>query len=240
MQTTAVIFPNEIQQTLAANQNQVSQLTLKDGTILKITPKTNLLSQNNFILRDKVTLIKRKHKNENLQKNTNDDGVHNHHQDGMGSFGQHFKTEYSPVCPDCTDGPGGVIKQRQNYILYVSKNVTEENLSNKRKKICNYENQQTNYQGNIIINKYDPNTQNKGEKVISRGYIEVNEIPTIKPNIRLRNQQITNNEMVCPDCTQAQNGENLCPDCNVDDENINEEKVTTTVKVLVPDNENYQ
>ena len=42
-------------------------------------------------------------------------------------------------------------------------------------------------------------------------------------------------EMVCPDCTEAQNGENLCPECNDD-----EEKVTTTVKVLVPDNENCQ
>ena len=240
MQTAAVIFPNEIKQTLAANQDQVSQLTLKDGTILKITPKTNLLNQNNFILKDKVTLIKRKNQNENLQKNLNDEGVHNHHQDGIGSFGQHFKTEYSPVCPDCTDGPGGVIKQRQNYILYVSKNVTEENLSNKRKKNCNYQNQKSDYQGNILINQYGSNTQNKGEKVISRGYIEVNDVPIIKPNIRLRNEQIPNREMVCPDCTQAQNGENLCPECNADEENINEEKVTTTVKVLVPDNENYQ
>ena len=34
---------------------------------------------------------------------------------------------------------------------------------------------------------------------------------------------------------EAQNGENLCPECNDD-----EEKVTTTVKVLVPDNENCQ
>ena len=237
MQASGVIFPNEIPQTLAGNQDKISQLTLKDGTILKISPKTNELNQNNFILRDKISLIKRKHKIENIKKNSNDKGLHNHHQDGLGSFGQHFKTEYSQVCPDCADAPGGVIKKRQNYVLYVSKNVTEKNLSNKKKKICNYQNQQNNYQKNILINQYYPitNTQNKEGNVISEGYIEVNDVPVMKPNIRLRSEQNQTLEMVCPDCTEAQNGENLCPECNDD-----EEKVTTTVKVLVPDNENCQ
>ncbi len=61
----------------------------------------------------------------------------------------------------------------------------------------------------------------------------------MKPNIRLRNEQNPTGEMVYHDCSETQNWGNLCPESNTDEENINIEIVTTTVKVLVPDNENY-
>lgn len=235
------ISPNEIHQTIASNQ--VTELKLKDGTILKIAPKTGQSAQQNFILKDKVNLIKRKNKkqNENVQKNFNDQEIHNHHKDGLGSFGQHFITEYSQFCPDCTEGPGGIVKRRQNYVLYVSKNVTEGNLS-KKKKNCGYQiNQNSQYKQNIQTAQ---NYQQEGEKIISQGYIDVTDVPIFEPKIRLRNEQ-----GICPDCSQAEKGlnviqenegeENICPECEQGD-NINGEKITTTVKVLVPDNDKNQ
>lgn len=235
------ISRSEIHQTIASNQ--VTELQLKDGTILKITPGIDQSIQQNYLLKAKVNLIKRKHKNqtENVQKNLNDQGIHNHHKDGLGSFGQHFKTEYGQFCPDCTEGPGGIVKRRQNYVLYVSKNVTEANLS-KKKKNCDYEvNQNAQYQQPIQIGQ---NYQKTGEKVISQGYVDVNDVPIFEPKIRLRSEQ-----GMCPDCCQAEKGlnaipenaveENLCPECNAEQvDNINVEKITTTVKVLVPENDN--
>ena len=236
------ISPSEIHQTIATNQ--VTELQLKDGTILKISPKTEQSTQQNFILKEKVNLIKRKNKkqNENIQKNLNDQGIHNHHKDGLGSFGQHFKTEYGQFCPDCIEGPGGIVKRRQNYLLYVSKNVTEGNLS-KKKKNCDYQiNQNVQYQQKIQIGQ---NYQKKGEKIISQGYVDVNDVPIFEPKIRLRSEQ-----RICPDCCQAEKGlntiqenieENLCPECNAEQvDNINGEKITTTVKVMVPDNDKLQ
>ena len=237
------ISPSEIHQTIATNQ--VTELQLKDGTILKISPKTEQSTQQNFILKEKVNLIKRKNKNqnENVQKNLNDQGIHNHHKDGLGSFGQHFKTEYGQFCPDCIEGPGGIVKRRQNYLLYVSKNVTEGNLS-KKKKNCDYQiNQNAQYQQKIQIGQ---NYQKKGEKIISQGYVDVNDVPILEPKIRLRSEQ-----GICPDCCQAEKGLNtiqendveeyLCPECNAEQvDNTNEEKITTTVKVLVPDNGKLQ
>jgi len=236
------ISPSEIHQTIATNQ--VTELQLKDGTILKISPKTEQSTQQNFILKEKVNLIKRKNKkqNENIQKNLNDQGIHNHHKDGLGSFGQHFKTEYGQFCPDCIEGPGGIVKRRQNYLLYVSKNVTEGNLS-KKKKNCDYQiNQNAQYQQKIQIGQ---NYQKKGEKIISQGYVDVNDVPIFEPKIRLRSEQ-----RICPDCCQAEKGlntiqenieENLCPECNAEQvDNINGEKITTTVKVMVPDNDKLQ
>ena len=103
MASLQTISQNEIYQTIATNQ--VSEIKLKDGSIMKIATKTSK-------------------SNQNVKNNER----HNHHQDGIGSFGQHFKTEYSRVCPDCVDDTGAIIKKRQNYVLYVSKNVTEENI----------------------------------------------------------------------------------------------------------------
>ena len=237
------ISPAEIHQTIASNQ--VTELKLKDGTILKISPNKVQSTPQNFILNKKVNLIKRKIKNQNetVQKNLNDKGIHNHHKDGLGSFGQHFITEYSGFCPDCTEGPGGIVKIRQNYVLYVSKNVTEANLS-KKKKNCDYQiSQNGQNKQNIQISQ---NHQKNGTKIISRGYIDVNEVPVFEPKIRLRNEK-----GICPDCCQTEKRlnviqknageENLCPECNDEQrENINGEKVTTTIKVLVPDNDKLQ
>ena len=236
------ISPAQIHQTIESSQ--VTELRLKDGTILKITPKTGQTTQQNFILKDKVNLIKRKNnkQKENIQKNLNEQGIHNHHKDGLGSFGQHFITEYGEFCPDCTEGPGGIIKRRQNYILYVSKNVTEENLS-KKKKDCGYQINQNHQYQQIQIGQ---NYQQKGGKIISQGYIDVNDVPVFEPKIRLRNEQ-----RICPDCCQAEKRlnaiqenveqEKLCPECDAKQvDNINGEKVTTTVKVLVPDNDKLQ
>ena len=243
MESSQEILPEEIHQTIA--NNQISHITLKDGTILKIS-ESNQLTQNNQIIKDKTSLINRrknKDKKENEQKNANDKGIHNHYKDSIGSFGQHFQTEYSQVCPDCTEGPGGIIKQRKNYVLYASKNITEANISKKHKNNCDHQVQQkTSNQENIqIVN--ERNVKNKGEKVISRGTVEVNDKPVIEPKTILRNER--GEEKVCPECSEAekiqnnqlnQGGEYLCPECE-QEENINEEKITTTVKVLVPDNE---
>ena len=237
------ISPTEVHQTIGSNQ--VTELKLKDGAILKISPKTGQSAQRNFILKAKVNLIKRKNKiqNENVLKNLNAQGIHNHLKDGLGSFGQHFITEYSQFCPDCTEGPGGIVKRRQNYVLYVSKNVTEGNLS-KKKKNCDYQiKQNTQYHQNIQIVQ---NYQQKGEKIISQGFIDVNEIPVTEPKIRLRKEQ-----KICQDCSKAEKGlnafqenvgeENVCPKCSAEKgDNINGEKITTTVKVLVPDNDKLQ
>ena len=136
MESSQEILPEEIHQTIA--NNQISHITLKDGTILEIS-ESDQLAQNNQIIKDKTSLINRrknKDKKENEQKNANDKGIHNHYKDSIGSFGQHFQTEYSQVCPDCTEGPGGIIKQRKNYVLYVSKNITEANISKKHKIIA--------------------------------------------------------------------------------------------------------
>ena len=243
MESSQEILPDEIHQTIA--NNQISHITLKDGTILRIS-ESNQLAQNNQIIKDKTSLINRrknKNKKENEQKNTNDKEIHNHYKDSIGSFGQHFQTEYSPVCPDCTEGPGGIIKQRKNYVLYVSKNITEANISKNHKNNCDHQvEQKTSNQENIQIVQ-ERNVQNKGEKVISQGTVEVNDVPVIEPKTILRNEQ--GEEKLCPECSEVEKiqnnkqnrkGEYLCPECE-QEENINEEKITTTVKVLVPDNE---
>ena len=232
MESSIEILPEEIHQTIA--NNQVSQINLKDGTILTISESNNL-AQNNLNLKGKTSLINRKkNKKENGQKNSNDKSIHNHYKGDIGSFGQHFQTEYSQVCPDCMEGPGGIIKRRKNYVLYVSKNITEANISKRHNKNCDYKMQQHTNQENIQIVQ---NVRNKGEKVISQGYVEVNDVPVFEPKPKLRNEQVGDyNVDKIQNNQQNQGGEYLCPECEQED-NINEEKITTTVKVLVPDNE---
>ena len=215
--------PNDIFQTIATNQ--ISEVKLKDGTIMKISPNTGNSSHNNYNLNY--------NNYENTYKNKE---RHNHHQDGIGSFGQHFKTEYSQICPDCIDG-AGVLKQRQNYVLYVSKNVTEENISKKNK--CDNQMQQQTYPRNNV--KIVPQKRRLfpkkggmggkgGGRVISQGYVDYNGKPVLEPKIRLRNKQ--NNYAYN---YQQNNGVyNLCQECNAEEE-ANEEKITKTVKVLVPE-----
>ena len=216
----ATISQNEIFQTIATNQ--ISELKLKDGTIMKISQNPGNSSYNNYNL------------NYNPYANSE---KHNHHNDGIGSFGQHFKTEYSQICPDCMDG-AGVIKQRQNYVLYVSKNVTEENIS-KRNKYNNQIQQQTYPRNNVKIVPQKRRLFPKkggmggnGGRVISQGYVDYNEMPVLQPKIKLRN--IQNNYTYN---YQQNNGiSNLCQECTTEEE-ANDEKITKTVKVLVPEYE---
>ena len=204
MSYAQTISPDEIYQTIAANE--ISKPELKDGTILKINP--NLKGKDN--------------------QKMNGQERHNHHQDGIGSFGQHFKTEYSSVCPGCISGPGAIIKKRQNYVLYVSKNVTEANISKNKDKCNNPAQQQGIYgSGNLNIvpkkRKIIPKKGGNGGRIISQGYVDYNQVPVLEPKIKLRNEQNAY-------------GYNLCPDCVIEEEG-NEEKVTTTVQVLVPENQ---
>ena len=220
MASLQTISQNEVYQTIATNQ--ISELKLKDGTIMKIAPKTGKTSQANNILN-----------NQNLKNNER----HNHHQDGIGSFGQHFKTEYSRVCPDCIDDTGAIIKKRQNYVLYVSKNVTEENISKNKNKCNNQTQQKGNGSENIKIvpqkRKLIPKKKGgNGGRVISQGYVDYNQMPVIEPKIKLRNEQ----NVYGYNYQQNYGGFNLCPECDTEEE-ANEEKITTTVKVLVPENE---
>ena len=235
METIQTILPNQVHQALLSNQ--ISELKLKDGTILKITPKLNLLNKKNIILPGKgsrSTLIKSQYFQQNC----------NHHKDGLGAFGQHFKTEYIQICPDCTE-VGGIIKRRKNYVLYVSKNITEENISKNKNK--NYSQNKVHIREKIPIYrnyiKKNYNQQNEG-KILWQGTIECNEEPIIEPKIKLKNEQNKYKKDVCPECTEVQKlqafnqgnqyqlKESLCPDCFNEEQ---EEKITTTVKVLVPD-----
>ena len=217
----SAISQNEIFQAIATNQ--ISELKLKDGTIMKVMPETGNSSQNSYNL--------------NYTQTFQNKEQHNHHQDGIGSFGQHFKTEYSQVCPDCMNG-AGVLKQRQNYVLYVSKNVTEENISQKKK--CN---NQINYQSfgreNVKIVPQKRRLFPKkggmgvnGGRVISQGYVDYNEMPVLQPRIKLRSGQ-NNNEY---NNQQNYRVNNLCQECDTEEE-ANDEKITTTTKVLVPEND---
>ena len=241
MASVPTISPNEIPPTL--ENNQIKEMTLRDGTIIKISPNSIPSNQNNLSGKN-ITLINKKKKlTKKMQKNS-DKKVHNHHRDGLGTFGQHFKTQYSQVCLDCIEGPGGVLKQRKNYILYVSKNFTEEDVSKKRKDKNNYQMyQQMPIQGNIEIQQYQKvQTNAQNEKIISQGQIDCNGVPIIETKPKLRSEQ---NEVLCPECCEEERknlqnkNNNLCPECvNEQEENINGEKITTTVKVLVPENEN--
>ena len=68
-------------------------------------------------------------------------------------------------------------------------------------------------------------------------------MPEPKPKLRKELNRYQKNVNICPECAegekvqnvnqqQAQVGDNLCPDCYNEEQ---EEKITTTVKVLVPD-----
>ena len=238
MTSVPTISSNEIHQTL--ENNQITEMTLKDGTIIKISPNSIPSNQNN-LLGNEITLINKKKKITKKQQEKSGKKNHNHHRDGLGTFGQHFQTQYSQLCLDCTEGPGGIVKQRKNYILYVSKNVTEEDLAKKRKDKDNYQMyQQMPIQGNIEIQQYQKKSQS--EKIISQGQVDCNGVPIIEPKPKLRREK---NEVLCPECCEEERknlqkkNNNLCPECvNEQEENINGEKVTTTVKVLVPENEN--
>lgn len=110
MESTQIIFPNQISEVLSSNN--ISQIQLKDGTIFQVNQIDNQnLKENQIELEEER---------------------HNHHKGGIGYFGQHFKTEYGKLCPDCSNF-GGIVKKRKNYVLYVSKNCTEGDIALKHK-----------------------------------------------------------------------------------------------------------
>ena len=132
---------------------------------------------------------------QNLQKNNeslkyNYNNFQSKHKDGIGLFGQYYKTEYTTDHQGDKNVKGGVIKKRHNYVLYVSTKDKESNFGSKNWK-----------QQNASMGKNESEQKNK----------ELNEN---------KDEGIKNGE-----------------EC-VDDENENEEKITKTVKVYVPEDDN--
>ena len=124
MESNQVILPTQIREILGSND--ISQILLKDGTILRITgsPEPKNISQN-----PEQEILENKAEENELEE---EHEGHNHHKGGFGYFGQHFKTEYNELCPDCMNG-GGVIKKRKNYVLYVSNNCSGNDVALKHK-----------------------------------------------------------------------------------------------------------
>ena len=121
MELNQMIFPNQVREVLSSNE--VSQIQLKDGTIIRIN-EPNVPNYNTF----KETKL-----NEVELEEEQAEKGHNHHKGEFGYFGHHFKTEYNELCPDCLSCGGGVVKKRKNYVLYVSKNCTESDVALKHK-----------------------------------------------------------------------------------------------------------
>ena len=230
MESNIEITPNEISQTIA--NKEVSQILLKDGTILKVTQNIQGQNQNNYILLNPISQSPQDQdfyqqnniiigQNEQILKENGKQHIQ-HHRDGIGAFGQHFKTEYNDICGDCIT-ENGVLKQRKNYVLYISKNCTEKNISRKNKFKTNATNNQN--QINDMLQYQGEN----GEKVISQGYFECDDVPILEPKVRLRNEQNIDYrypeysqeqvqninqciENLCPECS----GEELCPNCSAE------------------------
>jgi hypothetical protein len=250
MESIQSITTNEVPQALATNQ--VTEILLKDGTVLKLAGNSNSNSQEKYILRhpgkDGTFVQNQAITTENNTQQPRavvlgDKAKQHHHnfKDGnLGAFGQHYRTEYNDVCTHLLKAKGK-LKQRKNYVLYVSKNCTEENnISRKNRRRDNPQKKaQPNLQNNIP--QYQPGP---GEKVVSTGYVECYDVPVIPPQVRLRNEQ--NKKDLCPDCQNEvlvnQNEQNLNPVAAEDmvegegEEDMNQEKLTTTVQVLVPEN----
>ena len=132
-----MILPTQVREVLSSNE--ISQIQLKDGTILRITdsniPQYNIASQ-------EVQQTSSMNSVEFEEK----EGGHNHHKAGIGYFGHHFKTQYyNNLCADCMIG-GGVVKKRKNYVLYVSKNCSENDVALKHKLRKSEKQQQQNNQ----------------------------------------------------------------------------------------------
>ena len=150
-----MILPTQIREVLSSNQ--ISQIQLKDGTIIRITdsniPQYNIQSQ-------EVQQSSSMNSVELEEK----EGGHNHHKGGMGYFGHHFKTQYyNTLCADCMTG-GGVVKKRKNYVLYVSKNCSENDVALKHK-LRKSEKQQEQQQNNQVIQEQEQIKENIQEQI---------------------------------------------------------------------------
>ena len=147
-----MILPTQIREVLSSNS--ISQIQLKDGTIMRIIdsniPQYNTTSQE--IQQSSMNSVEFEEK----------EGRHDHHKGGIGYFGHHFKTQYyNNYCADCMIG-GGVIKKRKNYVLYVSKNCTENDVALKHKSRKSEKQQQKNQ---IIQEQIKENIQEQIEQI---------------------------------------------------------------------------
>ena len=248
MESVQSITTNEVPQALASNQ--VTEILLKDGTVLKLAGNSNKNSQEKYILRhpgkgstlaqNQIVTTENSTEQTKVVLNRAKPHYHNFKDGNMGAFGQHYRTEYNDVCTHSLNAKGK-LKQRQNYVLYVSKNCTEENnISRKNRRRPNPQKKAAPKKQNNIP-QYQPGP---GERVVSTGYVECYDVPVIPPKIRLRNEQ--KKEDLCPNCQNEvqvnQYEQNLNPVPAEDmvegegEDDMNQEKLTTTVQVLVPEN----
>lgn len=95
------------------HNDHISQIHLKDGTQIIITEEEQ--------------------KQEEPEGYCTCEDHHHHERDGPGAFGQHYETTYSDPCPNEQNIGEGVLKQRDNYVFYISKNVKEPNNIEKLK-----------------------------------------------------------------------------------------------------------
>ncbi len=249
MESIQSIPVNEVPQKLATNQ--VTEIQLKDGTVLKLAGNSNRNSQEKYILRHPgkdSTYVQKPLVTTGTEQSRavltmgvkSKHHVNNFKDANMGAFGQYYKTEYNDVCTHLLKAKGK-LKQRKNYVLYVSKNCTEENniTRKNRRRPDPQKKPKTKIQNNIP--QYQPGP---GEKIVSTGYIECDDVPVFAPKIRLRNEQ--NKGDLCPDCQNEvlvnqyeQNLEPVAAEYMAEgegEEDLNQEKLTTTVQVLVPEN----
>ena len=160
------------------DQSKIASIKLKDGTTIQLNnhlfSPQKLPSQkyhqfqskffagnNNNYYQQPKNFFSGKQNNYKTSKEENDH--HFHHKDGFGSFGQHFKTIYNEQ--RCIDGKGDIVKARQNYVLYVSNNLSENNIG--KKKCQNYirSSQKQPYEKNELINiNLKSNNENENNK----------------------------------------------------------------------------
>ena len=146
MEYNQTISPMKMSEFLASRE--ITQIKLKDGTILNIND-----SNNKKLYEENTEEIDENQMNEEIEIEEKE--RHNHYKEGKGYFGQHFKTEYSELCPDWVSG-GSIIKRRNNYVLYVSKNCSGNDvaLKKKQKKKEEVTNEIVNEQINRKINEH--------------------------------------------------------------------------------------
>ena len=233
-----MILPTQIREVLSSNE--ISQIQLKDGTIIRITdsniPQYNIASQ-------EVQQSSSMNSVELEEK----EGGHNHHK-GMGYFGHHFKTQYyNNLCADCMTG-GGVVKKRKNYVLYVSKNCTENDVALKHK-LRKSEKQQIQENIQTVQEQIKENIEEQIKENIEEEIKEQEQIPVQVEENQIEQkeneEQIKNNEgegqpeeiimegyVECNDVPILEEKiilrkdsnnkqENLCNECKNETENIN-------------------
>ena len=233
-----MILPTQIREVLSSNE--ISQIQLKDGTIIRITdsniPQYNIASQ-------EVQQSSSMNSVELEEK----EGGHNHHK-GMGYFGHHFKTQYyNNLCADCMTG-GGVVKKRKNYVLYVSKNCTENDVALKHK-LRKSEKQQIQENIQTVQEQIKENIEEQIKENIEEKIKEQEQIPVQVEENQIEQkeneEQLKNNEgegqpeeiimegyVECNDVPILEEKiilrkdsnnkqENLCNECKNETENIN-------------------